>query len=115
LNIDTQQWTSTNSENENRIYFNPAHDFSLGPKASVHWLTWRHYDRSLSQDFTFYTAPYWQKNYGVGGSFVATYGQHWDISREVSLFSSITWNSQPYDGSNEPYTDLTFGFKWGIR
>ena len=115
MNIETQQWTSTNSEDENRIYFNPAHDFSLGPKASVHWLTWRHYDRSLSQDFTFYAAPYWQKNYGVGGSFVATYGQQWDIRRELGVFSSITWNSQPYDGSNEPYTDLTFGVKWGIR
>ncbi len=113
--IEIQQWTSANSENENRLYFNPARDFSLGPKASLHWLTWRRYDRSLSQEFTLYAAPYWQKNYGVGGSFATTYAQHWDLGRELGVFGSVTWNSQPYDGSNEPYTDLTFGLKWSIR
>jgi biofilm PGA synthesis protein PgaA len=115
IDISPEEWNSSNSENENRIYFNPKHDFSLGPRTSVNWLTWRRYEHSFWQDVSFYAAPYWQQNYGTGAAVSASYGQRWKLSRRFSGFGKLTWNSQPYDGKREPYTDLTFGVQWGSQ
>lgn len=115
VTVTPELWSSSNSENENRIYFNPKADFSLGPSTTVRWLTWRRYTRSFLQDFTVYTAPYWQKNYGLGGAVALRYQQRFAIGKRFSAFDKITWDSQPYDGSNEPYTGLEFGVKWGLQ
>ncbi len=115
IEISPEAWNSENSENENRIYFNPKHDFSLGPRTTAHWLTWRRYDRRFSQEMSFYAAPYWQQNYGTAAAVAASYGQRWKMSRRFGGFAKVTWNSQPYDGKREPYTDLTFGIKWGSQ
>lgn len=105
--------SSTNSENENRIYFNPKADFSIGPSTTVHWLTWRRYNRSLMQDFTAYMAPYWQQNYGVGAAVSLAAEQRWKVNKRFSIFGKETWDSQPYDGNSEPYSSFVFGLKWG--
>jgi len=115
IDIAPQVWTSSNSENEDRVYFNPARDFSLGPQTTVKWTTWRRYERSLRQEVTVNTASYWQQNYGFGTAFSASYGQHWEVSNRLGFFGKMMWNSQPYDGSHEPYTDLTFGLVWGAQ
>lgn len=115
LTVTPELWSSSNSENENRIYFNPKADFSLGPSTSVRWLTWRRYSRNFTQDFTAYVAPYWQENYGLGGAIALTLQQRFTISKRFSAFDKLTWDSQPYDGSNEPWTGLEFGVKWGSQ
>lgn len=115
VTVTPELWTSSNSENANRIYFNPKADFSLGPSTTVHWLTWRRYSRKLAQDFAVYMAPYWQENYGVGGAVALTYQQRWEVSKRFSAFGKVTWDSQPYNGSSEPYTNVEFGVKWGLQ
>jgi len=115
LNLSAEEWASTDSRDQNRIYFNPKHDFSLGPRASLNWLTWRHYDRSFHQEMSLYSAPYWQENYGVGNVVSATYGVHWMVSKRLGFIGNATWDSQPYDGSNEPYTAANFGLTWGSQ
>jgi biofilm PGA synthesis protein PgaA len=113
IEISPEEWNSANSENENRIYFNPKRDFSLGPRTTAHWLTWRRYETKFSQDMSFYAAPYWQQHYGTAAAVAASYGQLWKLSPRFGAFAKVKWNSQPYDGKREPYTDLTFGLKWG--
>ena len=113
VNVSPEEWSSSNSLNENRIYFNPKHDFSLGPRATFYWLTWRRYDRSFRQELSAYVAPYWQQNHGTGGAIAVSYAQHWKLGESLGFLWGITWNSQPYDGSNEPYTALNFGLTWG--
>ncbi|MGC9291761.1 MAG: poly-beta-1,6 N-acetyl-D-glucosamine export porin PgaA [Acidobacteriaceae bacterium] len=113
VTVNPQLWASSNSLNEDRLYFNPKHDFSLGPSTTLDWMTWRRYDHSFHQEATIYAAPYWQQNYGTGTAFVASYAQHWKINERVGAFWGATWDSQPYDGSNEPYTALNFGMTWG--
>ncbi len=115
--IDTspQLWTSFNSKDENRIYFNPKKDFTAGVLATFSWITWRRYERNVTQQFEVYAAPYWQQNYGTGTAVNTSYEQHWAISHRLGAFGKFTWDSQPYDGSNEPYTDLTFGLSWGMQ
>ena len=115
IDIAPQVWTSSNSENENRLYFNPSRDFSLGPQMTLKWTTWRRYERSLRHEVTINAAPYWQQNYGFGAAFSTSYTQHWEVSRRLGFFGKMAWNSQPYDGSHEPYTDLTFGLTWGAQ
>jgi biofilm PGA synthesis protein PgaA len=111
--ISAQQWESSNSLNENRPYFNPKHDFSLGPRGSVDWLTWQRYDRSFHQVVEIYVAPYWQANYGTEGAVSVHYGQSWKLSSGLEWRCGATWNSQPYDGSKETSTSLSAGITWG--
>jgi biofilm PGA synthesis protein PgaA len=105
--------STTNSENENRIYFNPKADFSFGPSTTAHWLAWRRYNRSFVQDFTAYFAPYWQRNYGTGAAVSLAAEQRLKLNKRFSIFGKETWDSQPYDGSSEPYSSFVFGLKWG--
>jgi biofilm PGA synthesis protein PgaA len=113
VNLSPEEWASSNSLDENRLYFNPRHDFSLGPRVTFQWLTWRRYDRSFHQEFSVYTAPYWQQNHGTGGALAASYTQHWKLGEGLSLQAAVTWNTQPYDGNNETYTTLSVGLSWG--
>ncbi len=115
VNLSAEEWASTNSRDQNRIYFNPKHDFSLGPRGTLNWLTWRHYDRSFYQEVSLYSAPYWQENYGIGSAISASYGVHWTVSKRLGFLCNAVWDSQPYDGSNEPYTAVNFGLTWGSQ
>lgn len=113
--LSPQVWTSSNSLGENRIYFNPKHDVSAGAAATLRWISWRRYERNFTQQLTVFGAPYWQQNYGTGGAVNTTYMQNWAISRRIGAYGKVTWNSQPYDGSNESYTNVTFGISWGVQ
>jgi hypothetical protein len=75
----------------------------------------RRNSRNFTQDFTAYVAPYWQQNYGVGGAVALSYKQRWEVSKRFSAFDKVTWDSQLYSGSSEPYTNLVFGVKWGLQ
>ncbi len=111
--ISAQGWQSSNSLNESRPYFNPMHDFSLGPRGTFDWLTWQRYDRSFQQRVEFYMAPYWQANYKTEDSLSAHYEQFWKLGSGLAWHYGVTWNSQPYDGIKETSTSLSAGVAWG--
>ena len=113
--VSADGWTSSNSLNENRPYFNPGSDFSLGPRASLNWLAWRRYDRSFLQQFDIYAAPYWEANYGTLAAVAVHYAQHWKLRSGLEAHCGVTWNSQPYDGARESRTALDGGITWGSR
>lgn len=105
--------TSSNSLNENRPYFNPSADFSLGTRGTLDWLTWRHYDRSFHQEVEVHADPYWQQNYGTSESFAVHYGQRLKMRHGLECKWGVTWNTQPYDGVNEHRTALESAITWG--
>jgi biofilm PGA synthesis protein PgaA len=111
--LQAVEWSSRNSKDENRPYFNPAADFSVGPEATLNWLTWQSYNRSLTQVFDISSSPYWQKNYGVNRAFGAHYAQQWGIRDGVEFSWGVTWTTQPYDGVNEHRTVLEGAIRWG--
>lgn len=113
INLTPQLWASENSKDQYRIYFNPKHDASLGMDTEINWITWRHYDRHLLQQFNISAAPYWQDHYGVMGAFSTDYTQRWALTRRLGLMGKFVWNSHPYDGVREPYLDVSFGLTWG--
>jgi biofilm PGA synthesis protein PgaA len=115
INVSMDGAESANSLNENRPYFNPQRDLSIGPEGSLDWLTWKRYDRDIHQEFEVSTAPYWQENYGVGGAFSLHYGQRWKLRSGLEWRGGVTWTSQPYDGANEYRTAVNTGITWGSQ
>jgi biofilm PGA synthesis protein PgaA len=113
--IRVQGWESSNSMDENRPYFNPKQDFSLGPRGTFDWLTWQRYDRSFQQRVEFYIAPYWQAAYKTEDSISAHYEQFWKLGSGFAWHYGVTWNSQPYDGVKETSTSLSAGVAWGSQ
>jgi hypothetical protein len=65
------------------------------------------------QDFTAYFAPYWQRKYGTCAAVSLATEQRLKLNKRFSIFGKETWDSQPYDGSSEPYSSFVFGLKWG--
>jgi biofilm PGA synthesis protein PgaA len=111
--IGAEAWESSNSLNENRPYFNPSQDFSVGPRGTLDWLTWRRYSRSFHQEVNVHASPYWQQNHGTGGALAVHYGQRWKTRAGLEWKWGVTWNTQPYDGVNEHRTALESGVTWG--
>jgi biofilm PGA synthesis protein PgaA len=113
--ISAQEWESTNSLNENRPYFNPSQDFSLGPRATVDWYTWHRYDRGFHQKVNFYVAPYWEQHFGTGPSVSVDYNALMKVRQGLEFRLGVAWNTQPYDGMNETSTALNAGITWGSQ
>jgi biofilm PGA synthesis protein PgaA len=113
INLTPQLWASENSKDQNRVYFNPKHDASLGLDTGIDWITWRHYDQHLLQQFNISAAPYWQEHYGFMEAVSTDYTQRWALTRRLGLVGKFVWNSHPYDGVREPYLDVSFGLTWG--
>ncbi|MGB6725997.1 MAG: poly-beta-1,6 N-acetyl-D-glucosamine export porin PgaA [Terracidiphilus sp.] len=113
--ISAQEWESTNSLNEDRPYFNPRYDFTLGPRATVDWHTWHRYDRNFHQKVNLNVAPYWQANYGTRTSMSVDYNALLKTSQGVEWRVGLAWNTQPYDGMNETSTALHVGITWGSQ
>jgi biofilm PGA synthesis protein PgaA len=114
-NIGAQEWASSNSLDEDRPYFNPKQDFSLGTSGSINWLTWQRYDRSFHQRVEVHAAPYWQENHGTGLSASAQYGLFWKLRSGLEVRCGSIWNTQPYDGRAEHRTALNAGITWGSQ
>jgi biofilm PGA synthesis protein PgaA len=115
INLTPQLWASENSKDQNRAYFNPKHDASLGLDTGINWITWRHYDHHLLQQFNISAAPYWQEHYGFMGAVSTDYTQRWALTRRLGIVGRFMWNSHPYDGVRERYLDASFGLTWGAQ
>jgi poly-beta-1,6 N-acetyl-D-glucosamine export porin PgaA len=115
INIAPSLGISTNSKDQNRLYFNPQSDLSFGPQVTFDWVTWRRYERNLHQEIGMYAAPYWQHGYGTGTAGSASYTMRWKLSNRLGFFCAAKWNSQPYNGSNESYTALNYGLTLGSQ
>jgi biofilm PGA synthesis protein PgaA len=113
INLIPQLWASENSKDQNRVYFNPKHDASLGLDTGINWITWRRYDHNLVQRFNISAAPYWQDHYGFMGAVSTEYTQRWTLTKRLGLLGRFMWNSHPYDGLRDPYIDVSFGLTWG--
>jgi hypothetical protein len=43
------------------------------------------------------------------------YGQRWKLRSGLEWRCGLTWNGQPYDGTNEYRTALNTGITWGSQ
>lgn len=82
-------------------YFNPANSQSVNLRFEHQWITWRHYDRSLTQYFKVSPGYAWQDGYGGAPTVDMFYEHKWKFSRTWDLHYGVGWGSNVYDGGRE--------------
>jgi biofilm PGA synthesis protein PgaA len=103
LTVHARTDTSGNTQN-NAIYFNPDRDLEYGAILDNEWLLWRHYERSFTHRLQLGTGNYWQKNFGNGKTWFASYEHQWKLDDRFALVYGVSRNSHPYDGLDEYFT-----------
>ncbi len=101
--IDGQinMYTSRNSQDDNRPYFNPKQDFEVGIAMTYGNLLWRCYDRSLRHALTAGLGNYWQQYYGSDLVWNIGYSQSLDYTDRFSLNYGVGFGRRVYDGDPE--------------
>jgi biofilm PGA synthesis protein PgaA len=89
-------------------YYNPDSDASLVYLVQHDWLTWRRYERSLTQRFVFGGGAYWQEGIGTNAIGLARYEHLWQISQRWFLHYGVGAASRVYDGDRETRVDGQF-------
>ncbi|WP_407275514.1 poly-beta-1,6 N-acetyl-D-glucosamine export porin PgaA [Halothiobacillus sp. DCM-1] len=82
-------------------YFNPANSQSINLRLEHQWITWRHYDRSLTQYFKISPGYGWQDGFGGAPTVDLFYEHKWQLSRTWDLHYGVGWGSNVYDGGRE--------------
>lgn len=82
-------------------YFNPANSQSVNLRFEHQWITWRHYDRSLTQYFKVSPGYGWQDGFGGAPTLDVFYEHKWKFSRTWDLHYGVGWGSNVYDGGRE--------------
>lgn len=91
-------------------YFNPADTRSAELDLQHDWITWRHYEHSLTQHFEISGDVDWQSHYGSTPSAGVLYEHEWQLSRTWSLNYGLGWATHVYDGKREQRFYGLFGF-----
>jgi len=86
-------------------YYNPDSDASLVYLVQHDWLTWRRYERSLTQRFVFGGGGYWQQHFGADAIGLVRYENLWQISQRWFLHYGVGAASRVYDGDRETRID----------
>ena len=85
----------------NTAYFNPIQQDSLELTLNNDWLTYRHYEKSLSQRFVVTAGPTYQQGYGSKLTWSLAYEHRWSFSRRLSMGYGISRARPIYDGVRE--------------
>ncbi len=92
-------------------YYNPADQRTAGITLEHDWLTWRRYDRSLTQNLSLGAASEWESGYGGAPGYEVSYGHTWQLTRTWSINYGIGWESHAYEGEREKRWYGQFGFE----
>lgn len=82
-------------------YFNPEDSRSVSLRLQHDWITWRHYQRSLTQHFDVSTGSDWQSGFGGAPFIDLLYRHDWRLSRTWALHYGLGWGSHVYDDDRE--------------
>ncbi len=82
-------------------YFNPANSESASLRLEHQWITWRDYERSLTQYFKASAGYGWQAGFGGSPVVDLLYEHKWKFSRTWDLHYGVGWGSTVYDGGRE--------------
>ncbi|WP_231363568.1 poly-beta-1,6 N-acetyl-D-glucosamine export porin PgaA [Thioalkalivibrio sulfidiphilus] len=82
-------------------YFNPEQSASLSIRVDHQWITWRHYDRSLTQHFHAAAGAGYQSGFGSDPAIALRYEHRWSLDRRWGFDYGVGWGSTTYDGDRE--------------
>jgi biofilm PGA synthesis protein PgaA len=105
-------YLSKNSEDDNRLYFNPEQDSSVSLTA--------HYDGLLSQSvirrwthrLSVGMGSYRQENYGTAFIWDADYEQRWRLGNDLNVSYGVLYKRRSYDGDSESYRAIYGAVNW---
>lgn len=92
-------------------YFSPKKSYSVGFTLGHDWLTWREYERALTQRFSLGVAAYHQQQYDTKPIADFQYQHQWKLSRTWALRYGIGYGMHVYDGEYEKQVFGNFGFE----
>lgn len=95
----------------NVSYFSPKQSASVGVNLTHDWLTWREYERSLTQRFGFGVGVFQQQNFDSKPIADLQYQHIWKLSRTWALRYGIGYGIHAYDGEYEKQVYGNLGFE----
>lgn len=125
LQLDTRLWTlphyradvhvlaaaSANTKADT-FYFNPRRDQSIAAILDQRWITWRRYDRVMTQRLQTGVGNYWQQGYGASPTWMVTYSHEWNIDNAFEFSYGIGRYQQSYDGTREFRNSIFGSLRW---
>jgi len=99
---------SQNSDNANRLYYNPYHDFIALAGARAVQTLYQRYSTLYQQSLTLTPGAYWQQFYGDSAAFRLRYEQRVFFNNVFEAGLGVDFERQAYDGNPEDDIGLTF-------
>jgi biofilm PGA synthesis protein PgaA len=106
VDLDAEIFTSNSSE-QNVVYFNPSHDSSLLVTAINEWRTYRRYDFAFVQQFNIGFGYYQQDSFGTSPIGSLEYRANVDFNEGLSVQFGVRHARNVYDGESEDATFFT--------
>lgn len=112
LNGHLNAYTSHNTKDDDRPYFNPKDDREFGLGLTYGSLLWRNYDNALHHALTVSAGDYWQKYYGSDLVWNAAYSQTLDWTDRFSVSYGLGYGRRVYDGDPEKIFNAYLTLIW---
>ncbi len=112
LNGHLNLFTSHNSKDDERPYFNPKDDLETGLGLTYGSILWRRYDKALSHTITTEVANYYQKYYGSDLVWNLGYNQSLDWTDRFSAAYGLGYGRRVYDGDPEMVLNTYLTLNW---
>ncbi len=103
---------SRNSEDDDRLYFNPESDVSVGLTGEYLGLIRNTYSYAWNHRLSVGAGVYEQKNYSGHFIWDVDYQQSWQFGKAFSVNYGLLHKYRVYDGDGEGYTALYGGINW---
>lgn len=102
---------ASRASREGGSYFNPVRDASVTIGLTHDWLTWRHYERSFTQNFGVYVGQYQQAGFGSAPIADLSYRHEWHLTRSMRLRYGVGLSTRVYDGNRERHFNGELGLE----
>ena len=105
-------YLSKNSEDDNRLYFNPEQDSSVSLTAHYYGLLSQSARRRWTQRLSVGVGSYRQRNYAAGFIWDVDYEQQWRLDNDLSISYGALYKRRSYDGADESYRAVYGAVNW---
>ncbi|WP_018625015.1 poly-beta-1,6 N-acetyl-D-glucosamine export porin PgaA [Kangiella aquimarina] len=111
FSLNEYLYLEENSEDTDRLYFNPESALGFSLTANYQHLLYKYSDLSLWHGISLEAGIYQQKNFSSGDIWSARYQHQWQLSKRSFLNYSIGYKQRIYDGQTEsgPDYNLSYG------
>jgi biofilm PGA synthesis protein PgaA len=107
LDSETDMTLSQDSENQNRLYYNPSHDLQFLSGLRATETLYHRYETLYEHSLLAMPGLYMQQHYGTSPAWTVRYEQRVYYNDTLNLGGGVNYTHQDYDGSAEDAVSLT--------